>query len=101
MIALTLHSFSLYKNGSIITCNSPYVDFHVLLARSAFVLEQVFLSKNEEILQMKPDESHNSNCVYFVKMFTPGWGWSSVVEHLPSIHEALGLIPSTVHIQKF
>jgi hypothetical protein len=26
-----------------------------------------------------------------------GWGWSSVAECLPSMHEALGLIPSTIH----
>jgi hypothetical protein len=29
-----------------------------------------------------------------------GWGWSLVVEGLPSTCEALGLIPSTTHMRE-
>lgn len=55
-----------------VTYNSPCVDFHVLLLRSASVPEQVSLSRNEDILQIKPDNDLcSSNCRYVVKIFIP------------------------------
>lgn len=53
MVVLTLHYFKLDYYNIIVTYNSPYGDSHVLLLTPAFVLGQVFLSRNENILQMK------------------------------------------------